>query len=140
MKSSWRACVCVKFQISHFLRSAKLPTPWRGVPVEKLTVSSASREIIRLLWNQKVRCRGHRRRPPVPNVSPEYIRQFYLPRFILIRTCIPLDLPNSSPLQTRHLKFCIFLISLKRTKCSRHSPRFYHHNKIWWSSLLRNFL
>ena len=49
--------------------SCYLVTPWSRVLLEKLTGFAANQEILRVLWNPKVRYRTHKRPPPVPVLS-----------------------------------------------------------------------
>ena len=50
-------------------QDTSLLTPWSRVLLEKLTGFAANQEIPRILCNQKVHYRTHKRQPPVPYLS-----------------------------------------------------------------------
>ena len=97
---------------------------------------SASREILRILWNPKVRYRIHKCPPPVPimgQLDPVHTPNPTSWRSILILSHLRLGLPSGFP-QVSPPKTCIRLSSPHTRYMPRpfHSSRFFHPNNIGW--------
>jgi len=87
--------------------------------------SSASQEIVRILWNPKVHYCAHNSPPFVAIVSQinkvhPYLRSFLMTQFNIILQFKPRSSKKSVRLWFPHQTFCALLASPKRTTCSAH--------------------
>jgi hypothetical protein len=117
------------------LLSTTTVTVWSRL-LQKLTVHSASQEIPRLLWNQKIHYRVHNSSPEVPipsQINPVYTFPPYLSKTlfdIVLSYHLRLRLPNGVFPSGFPNKFCTHLSPLYYTPCPSHPPCD-HSNNIW---------
>ena len=95
----------INYNIPFFLLRYYLLTPWSRVLLEKLTGFAANQEIPRILWNQKVHYRTHKRPPPVPILSQLHPVPTTLSHFLKIHLNIILLSTSWSPQWSLSLRF-----------------------------------
>ena len=111
--------------------------PWSSVLLEKLTGSTASQEIPRILWNPKVHYRTHKCPPPLPSLSQLHPIPTTPSHFL--KTHLNISLPSTSGSPQLSLTFRFPHQNPMNTSPlphTRHMPRtsrssrFYHPHSI----------
>ena len=95
-------------------------------------MSSASHEILHIMWNPKLDDCGHKRPPLMPimsQVNSSTPSQFVSLRSILLLSSHPWDFSLRFPHQ--NLAYISLLPIMCHMPHSPHIPRFYHRNNIW---------